>query len=85
MPWQVKEEAALEKVVNHKGMVTWRVLPPMSGTIGVKLIALVELAPVMKLLLLREQEVIIDGQNWMVDCPVPNTFDEASLIDTNIF
>lgn len=26
-----------------------------------------------------------DGQNWIVDCPVPSTLDDASLIDTKMF
>jgi len=63
IPEQEKDEAALERVLNQRGMVTCRVLPAIRGTVGVKEIVLLELAPVMRLLLAREHELITEGQN----------------------
>lgn len=60
-------------------------LPAIRGTVGVKLSVLLEFAPVTRLLLASEHEVIIEGQNWMVDCPVPSTLLDASLMDTRMF
>ena len=85
MPWQVKEPPTLEREPNQRGMETWSVLPAMRGTTGVKLMVLLELAPVMRLLLVSAQEFMTEGQNCRVDCPVPSTLLDASLIDTRIF
>ena len=52
----------------------------MRGTVGVKLIVLLEFAPVTRLELPYEHEVITEGQNCIVDCPVPKTVLDASLI-----
>jgi hypothetical protein len=72
-------------VPNQMGRVTWRVLPAMRGTLGVKLMVLVELVPVTRLLLLQEQPVMREGQNWTVDCPVPRVLLLASLMKTRMF
>ena len=63
----------MEILPNHSGKVTCKVLPAIKGTVGVKLNVLLELAPVTNDELLYEHEVITDGQNWIVVCPVPRT------------
>ena len=54
---------AFDIVPNHRGTVTCSVLPAISGTVGVKLRVLLELAPVIALELLYEHDVITEGQN----------------------
>jgi hypothetical protein len=85
MPVQVTAPGALERVLNHRGIVTCRLLPAIKGTVGIKVMLLVELAPVVKLVLLNEHPVIIEGQNCTVDCPVATVLLEASLINTMMF
>lgn len=67
----------------HKGIVTCRLEPAIIITFGVKLIVFVEFTPVVSLLLVKEQPVMMEGQNCIVDCPVPRAFSDASLIKKN--
>ena len=63
MPVHVNEPPALEIVLNQRGIVICKVDPPINGTIGVKLNVFEEFAPVIKLELAYEHDVITDGLN----------------------
>lgn len=80
IPPQVMVPGAFEVELYQKGIVTCRLDPASIDTFGTKLINFVEFIPVVSLLLVSEQPDMTEGQNWIVDVPVPREFEEGSLM-----